>query len=133
MACIASMQCIDKTQRKKSRACDVRMTKTVIHMNKDFSTCVLQKQLKGFLPYVIMLMKWRLAVQLWDDFVDLCWVVGQCCSSEPAVCIRDCLSALQGGDAWCSQTDLHALVLMLSWAVESVCSGSVGGWGTWEL
>lgn len=61
-----------------------------------------------------MLMKWRLVVLLWDGFVNLCWVVGECYTSEPVVCIK----------AYCSQIDLHALILMLSWAEENVCSVS---------
>lgn len=77
----------------------------------------------------------------WDGFVNLCWMVGQHYTSEPVVCIMDCLSALQVGEAYCSQTDLYALVLMLFWAEGHegmfvqvpIPAVSVGGWGTWEF
>lgn len=78
----------------------------------------------GFFAFCHCANEMEIGSAVWDGFVYLCWVVGQHYASEPIVCIKDCLSALQVREACCSQTDLHALVLMLSWAEENVCSVS---------
>lgn len=140
MGCIASMQCTHKTWRKKSRARGVRMTKAVICMNEeqDFNTCVLQKQLEGFLPSVIVLMKWRLValfgmvlltyVGWWVSITPLSQLyvsrtVCQLCRwGRPVVARLTCMPWY-----WCCPGLKRMFVRF------QIPTVSVGAWETWEF